>query len=119
VETVLNVVVIFLVLASLFVVLFIFFPVLAKAYLIIDPSKNINRKLPHLLALFNNEIMGDNLGSIFVKLLKIGHYSHIKTGNHGNDFPGKRQYQGFLRYANSEIAKSIDALGDSLGKYVV
>lgn len=51
-------------------------------------------------------------GYLFVRLVYLGHFSTIKTGNHGNDFSDKRQLCLFKKYATDEIAKAIDEIGD-------
>jgi hypothetical protein len=84
-----------------------------------NPSKNINMKLPYLLESFKNTSKGSESGRLFIDLLRIGYFRHIKTANHGNNFPDQRQYEGFIRHTTPEIMQSIDNLGDSLERYFV
>ena len=51
-------------------------------------------------------------GRAFVSLIYYGYFSCVLTGNHGNDFPDRRQLALFKRYSTDEVTKAIDEIGD-------
>ena len=90
---------------SFVVLIMIYIPVITKKL----QRKPIGNELETSLQEFQNT---NKPGRIFVHLIKLGHFSCIKTGNHGNDFPDKRQLYLFKKYSSDEIAKAIDEIGD-------
>ena len=59
------------------------------------------------IQLFSASNDGDRSGKLLVHLMKGGSFQSLRTANHGNDFPDKRQYKTFIRYATPQIAESI------------
>ena len=55
----------------------------------------------------------------FVELLEEGLFSCIITGNHGGDFPDKKQCDNFKKYATKEICDKIFSIEVSNEKFVI
>lgn len=117
-ETVLNVVFFFIMAFGLCIIFFIVLPFFMRASGINKSLDKTSEKLPNLLATFNGT-HGVLSGMVFIKLMKLGYFQHLKTGNHGHNFPDKKQYQCFLRYATPEITQSLRNIGDSFEKYFI
>ncbi|MDR1204605.1 MAG: hypothetical protein LBL26_03865 [Peptococcaceae bacterium] len=118
-ELVLNIISYLFLLICVGVMVFRVLPALIKTYQLKAPTKKQKSELPQLVQSFFSGETDNEAGRIFAKLIYLGYFQCLKTGNHGINFPDEKQYQGFVRYTTPEIAQSLRNVGDMLERYIV
>jgi len=93
-------------------------PTLAKEYHS-NRSSRTREKLPQLLRSFDAANSGNELGGGFVLLTRSGFFQNLRTDNHGNNFPERKQRQNFNKHSTPEIAQSMKEVGESFERFSV
>ncbi len=93
--------------------------VVAILLLILNYMANLKNGVITEKQIKENFLKSQKAGKEFVLLIKNGFFLSLKTGNHGGDFPDKKQTENFKKYATVEIAEKVSSLEVSHEKFII
>lgn len=99
---------------SLFAICFVFLLRIIKAIKGSQSSKSRDIE-DEKIEFLNSPQPGKN----FISLIYGGVFSSLKTGNHGSDFPDKKQIENFKKYATQEICDKVNGLEVPHEKFII
>ena len=118
ITTVILILLIFMVCAALF---FVYIPYLMQMWRMNKGilSSQIINKFKSIKGKKQNFLTANKPGRTFIDLINRGFFLCLKTGNHGNDFPDKRQSENFRKYISPEISAAIYKLEANHEEFII
>ena len=100
-------------------ILFTVLLTLSKNYRSKDMSSKSSGSTEQLAQRFVSQHTGEELGDLYIALIKRGFFASLRTDNHSKDFDDNRQLSDFRKFANPDIVNALKEVGESYERYHV
>ena len=100
-------------------VLFAILLTLSKKYRAKNMSTGSNESINQLAQRFMSLDASEELGELYIVLIKRGFFTSLRTNNHSKDFDDYEHLKDFKKFANSDIVAALKEVGETYERYHV